>query len=355
MPSIRRRYFLQCAGSTIALWGLSQAKAIRKNDAYGKAMAQDTSQIIREPLGKTSFTEARLARQEEVHQLPLPGEMMLRIGIDESLDKDPLVSELIQRSRRIEVIDLQDGEVDYIIGRATVQAHQEGLNRIAANSIGLFLPDFHPIANTFGSSIESVSNAINRLSYALDKLLITHIVRAIANAGTSRPRVKATVQADGQDVQLAYLGQGSEQSPSVSQLTPVFSGGQVSFRIENQESIPVYLSLFAIDSEQNTVLVYPRIRRSSTTSFGSQVLPPAEEITIPSADDGFQLQVGGDGDLEIFLIAATHPLDLTPHRALYGSQTLDLYAAEEILQNLYKGANAEGLQYAALSVRFAVD
>ena len=356
MPPIKRRYFFQCAGSTIALWSLSQARSIWASDGYGKALAHGISKSVREPTGQTAIAGAELALQREAHQLPQPGEIILRIGIDESLGENPLIPERIQGNRRIEVIDLRDGEVDFIIGRATVESQQNSSNRIAANSIGLFSPDLQPIANTFGAANESVFSAINRLRHTFDKLLITQIVRVIATTGTQSPRVKATMLTERQDVQFSYLGRGFESSSSASQLTPVFSGGQVIFQIENQESIPVYLFLIAIDSEQNTVLVYPRLRGSARTLFDGQVLPPTEEITIPRADDGFRLRFDrGDGDIEIFLIAATHPLDLTPHRALWGSQVLDLYATEEILQSLHEGASAEGLQYATLSAKFAVD
>ena len=351
MPSIKRRYFFQCAGATVALWGLSQARSIWASDGYGNALAYSRSQSAKKPTGQSLRSEAGSALQGEV-PLPRPGEMMLKIGIDESLGEDPLVPELIQRNRRIEVIDLQDSDVDYIIGRATVESQQNSSNRIAANSIGLFLPNLQPIANTFGAANESVPSAINRLRHAFDKLLITQIVRTIATAGTSRPRVRATMLTEGQDVQLVSLGQDFEPSLSASQLIPVPSGSQVSFEIQNQENIPAHLFLLAIDSEQNTILMYPRLSRGSTLYFGSQILPPAEKITVPDASDDFQFQFTGDGDMEIFLVVAIHPLS---SGVFYESQALDLFVVERILQDLHRGARAEDLQYAALSFKFSVD
>ena len=42
MPCIKRRQFLQFAGSTLTTWGLCQLDIQRQGDRYGKVLAQST-------------------------------------------------------------------------------------------------------------------------------------------------------------------------------------------------------------------------------------------------------------------------------------------------------------------------
>ena len=314
----------------------SQRRSVR---IISRSGLQAVGELVDTPLP----IEAGIVLQEEIRQLPQPGELTLRIGIDASLDDEPLTSELLQQINRVEVRTLQESEVDYIIGRATVTYQQESLDRIAINSIGLFLPSFHPVASTFGNSNESISDAINRLDSSFDTLLSTRVLRTVANSRTSRLKVKATMLAEGTEAQLAYLGRDSEQLSSVSELLLVPSGSMVSFQVENQEDLPIYIYAFAIDSSQVTIFIYPTTLRSVSQVF------PSEQVVIPTAEDHLQLRVLGVGDLEIFMIASTYPLKFEPSQSL----RLDISTAEEILLQLNRELGADISQYTALSVKFS--
>lgn len=60
MPSMKRRHFLQTAGSSLAALGLSQTNFLRQADRYGKALAQSTPRKLALLIGVNEYTDPEI-------------------------------------------------------------------------------------------------------------------------------------------------------------------------------------------------------------------------------------------------------------------------------------------------------
>ncbi|MEA5595882.1 DUF4384 domain-containing protein [Rivularia sp. UHCC 0363] len=92
-------------------------------------------------------------------------------------------------------------------------------------------------------------------------------------------------------------------------------GTQVAFELENQESVPLYVSILVIDAAGEMAVIFPN---DWGVSEGATLLPAGEKRTIPSQEDGFKLTVGEPfGITEALIITSTNPLR-TSLKALQG-------------------------------------
>ncbi|NJS16237.1 MAG: DUF4384 domain-containing protein, partial [Nostocaceae cyanobacterium CSU_2_110] len=92
-------------------------------------------------------------------------------------------------------------------------------------------------------------------------------------------------------------------------------GTQVAFELENQESVPLYVSILVIDAAGEMAVIFPN---DWGVAEGATLLSAGEKRTIPSQNDGFKLTVGEPlGMTEALIIASTSPLR-TSLKALQG-------------------------------------
>lgn len=134
----------------------------------------------------------------------IPDNLSLRIGLDLSLGKDITQAKTILKYlKRIEVLPLQQGEIDYIFGRMNNK------------SLGLFFPGMDAIPGSFGFVGEKMTDAVLRLQAKFKSLLAARIVKMMLNTDSSRLKVTAS---------LMRVDQGNQ---AIAQVFPTRALGQL--------------------------------------------------------------------------------------------------------------------------------
>ncbi|NJM22620.1 MAG: DUF4384 domain-containing protein [Richelia sp. SM1_7_0] len=267
----------------------------------------------------------------------IPANIQLNIGLDDALNRNTLAQakQAFQAINRVSALPLRQQEVQYIFGAMTSAKYQEFQKRRIPNlppagSYGLFLATLDEIVpKSFGDSGETVTAAIKRLTSKFKSLLAARVVKQmLGNTNTSKIKVTASMNiADSKKViaetfPVRGLKKGTNQTAPVK--PPVITengipklpiGTQVAFELENQESVPLYVSILVIDAVGKMAVIFPN---DWGVSEGVALLSAGEKRTIPSQEDGFKLTVGEPfGITEALIITSTNPLR-TSLKALQG-------------------------------------
>ena len=259
----------------------------------------------------------------------IPANIQLNIGLDDTFDGSTLraAKQAFQAINRIYAVPLGQKEVQYIFGVMTKIRYQELQKRRIANlppvgSFGLFVSTLDEIIpKSFGDSGETVTKAIERLTSKFKSLLAARVVKQmLGNTNTSKIKVIASMNIAGSQKVLSETfpvrgfqkQQGANQKPQKKPIItengiPKLSiGTQVTFELENQESIPLYVSILVIDAAGEMAVIFPN---NWTVSDGAALLAAGEKRTIPIPSDGFKLTVGEPlGMTEALIIVSTNPL-----------------------------------------------
>ncbi|NJM17941.1 MAG: DUF4384 domain-containing protein [Richelia sp. SL_2_1] len=262
----------------------------------------------------------------------------LNIGLDDTFDSNTLnqAKQAFQTINRVSALPLRQQEVQYIFGAMTSARYQELQKRRIPNlppvgSFGLFLATLDEILpKSFGDSGETVTDAIKRLIPKFKSLLAARIVKQmLGNTNTSKIKVTASMNIAGSQKVISetfpvrgFKKQTDNQNTLVK--PPVITengipklpiGTQVAFELENQESVPLYVSILVIDAAGEMAVIFPN---DWGVAEGATLLSAGEKRTIPSQNDGFKLTVGEPlGMTEALIIASTSPLR-TSLKALQG-------------------------------------
>jgi Caspase domain/Domain of unknown function (DUF4384) len=263
----------------------------------------------------------------------IPKDLTLKIGLDDGFDGSTMTQarQALQTINRITPFALGQQEIQYIFGRITQSRYQQlqqskVKNLPAVGSFGLFLPSLDQIVvDSFGAKNETVTDAVKRLQPKLKSLLATRIAKQmVGNNSTSLLKVIASIDIAGNGV----LGQKiiSKALPTrgiIKQTTggtntpnkPIIKDGEIPklpvntevvFTIENQELVPIYISVLVIDAAGEMAIIYPN---NWTASEDTALLPAKDKRIIPVSDDGFKLTIGKPlGMTEALIIASTSPL-----------------------------------------------
>lgn len=253
----------------------------------------------------------------------IPKDFRLKVGVDSSLKTTP--SNLANQSqlKRIEFRELQQYEVDYIIGRVTVE-NQDDFKPLdgfdtppSVNGIGLFSPALVPIADSFGSPTESISQALKRLQPKLNGLLAIRWLKLALNADSSRLFVRAEMLTGKQKI-ASKIVRGDNKSRSFPEQVPndftdrstgqlkIPIGTEIIFNITNEENRNLYLTILGVDSEGSISIVFPNIWSGEADV---NLLAPADTKVIPSAGDDFNLSVLEPlGVTEILIVVSSSPM-----------------------------------------------
>lgn len=254
----------------------------------------------------------------------IPSNINLIVGLDPSLGNDAnAAKQALQTNQRIEVRLLQQGEVNYILGRFTDRDREELQSRQIAdmpnvNSIGLFSPGLDLIPGSFGASNESIANAVNRLQPKLKSLLAARIVKLTLNTNSSRLNAIATMNREGQKQILAntFPVRGITSQPDAANVGnngitsdsyQIPLGTSVQFQITNKESRPLYVSVLAIDSTGEISVLFPN--NWTATDDVMQVNPDRTLLLPDPSQDNFKFVTQKPtGITEVLIIASTTPL-----------------------------------------------
>ena len=257
--------------------------------------------------------------QEKVRGIPT--NLTLKIGLDPSLGQDMNAARQgLQAIKRIEARPLQQGEVQYIVGRIT-ETYQKMLRQAGATSIpalgstGLFAPGLDLVPESFGPPTETIAAAIERLQSKLKSLLAARIVKLTLNSNASRLNVAVSMTPAGSNQLLAstFTARGLGKAAKPSNPTPAIDarrlplGTSIQLRVTNNDPRTLYFSVLVINSSGEMAVIFPNQWMAS-----EEVMQVAsgQTLELPKAGrDNFQLVTQEPkGTTEVLIIASSAPL-----------------------------------------------
>lgn len=309
----------------------------------------------------------------------IPADITLKIGLDDSFDSNTTAqaTQALKSLNRITPLPLRQQEVQYIFGRMTQERYQQlqkfnTQNLAPVGSLGLFLPSLDQIIpKSFGDANETVPAAVERLKSKLKSLLAARIVKKmVGNTNTSRLKVNAsmTIAKSQKIVSETFTVRGRENPKQPANTGNLKDGGiprlpidaQIAFLVENQESVPLYLSILVIDAEGEMAVIFPDNQLVSN-SADTVMIAPGEKRVIPENNE-MTLNISEPlGITEALIIASTSPLKDslqalqkiarrgdTTRRAAFAATDEFLDITDKLLQDLDTatrgGTNGEGQQ-----------
>ena len=254
--------------------------------------------------------------QEKIRSIQ--SDLKLKIAIDDSArNRQGEIQQAFAAFKRIEILPLQQGEIDYIFGRTAPEMFPSTTATTPPiNSWGLFYPDLTFLPGSFYSSDENIIAAVERLQNKLQSLLAIKLIRLTLNPHSSSLKVSATISNSSAPQKI--LGEAvtsrsnlnytpKYRSASSSGIEPIPVGTSLQFAIANQEDRPIYVNILAIDAEANITVIFP----NHWTNLTQQILiPPKTTLKIPDYyTSGFELQSAEPlGMTEILIVSSTNPL-----------------------------------------------
>jgi hypothetical protein len=323
----------EVSGKTFTCWlgGIETSNPLSTNtvlavvDSQGKERSKVKLDTRRGLIGTGTLLEGNAQSlqpgallQEEVRGLP--SDLTLRIGLDPSLDQATAKTALSTISR-VEALELEQGQVDYILGQVTADDHNRLQGRIpvipAIGSVGLFTPSKDKtISDSFGPADENVTDAVRRLQPKLKLLLANRVLRAVLNPGSSQLKVSASINPvgarDGNN--LAATGtrgaQGSRNlvttaiTPDIGTVKP---GDNIQIKVQNQETRDLYISVLGIGSDGEMTVLFP----SDFTAAADASLVGAGKTLVapqPGRENYEFIVTGPAGAIEIIVLASANSL-----------------------------------------------
>lgn len=316
-----------------SLEGFNEKSILNIIDAKGEAAGQvqiESRQGLNAKARLVSATKVQPAPgtllQESIRTIPK--NLTLKIGLDETLLDSAAIKQAQQALQTIPRVEAVTGqqETHYVLGRMSKTQHEQLQRRVAnlpaVGSIGLFSPTLDAIvATSFGSTGEAVNVAVTRLQPQLKSLLAGRVVRYIlGNAGTSRVNINVKmIVADSKKVLgQAFTARGIGKNTGASQpnkpvtlsdsgIPKLPVGMKVAFQIQNNETVPLYVSILSIDSSGKMDVIFPF---DWSSSEGDALIQPGKQLLIPeSGANNSTLQVSEpQGFSEALIIASTSPL-----------------------------------------------
>jgi hypothetical protein len=300
-----------------------------KNGLIGYGRLVETS--------RRSALQSGLLLQEQARAIP--EDFNLRIGLDESLADTGSrgVADVIARTSRLEPAPLGATEVHYILGRMTEERYRElqGQNEgaiPAVGSVGLYGQGLDLIPGSFGSSDESVTDAIARLQAKFRSLLAARLVKLTLNADSSRMNVSAVMKVvdpqTGEPInvvaqEFTVRGGSSLQQAELNQSPVTIPSGVVEFEngipqlpldtrvdieVENREAGNLYVTVLVITPEGDMFVIFPNTWTASTEAAVIEA-GQTRKIPDPALGDQFKLTVGKPlGTAEVLVIASATPI-----------------------------------------------
>lgn len=208
----------------------------------------------------------------------IPSDYKLLIGLDNSLGKDiSFARNEIGKMERIEPIYLQTGQVHYIFGRMTKVRQAELRNKQVQNipelnSFGLYTEGLDLIPYSFGTSRETISNALSRLKSKFSSLLAARILKLTLNANSSRLKVSASLNIDNQETltaqtlpsrtttKVSEIDADTLDNPNLSYKNGILQipfKTSVQFQIKNQEPHDLYITVLIINPQGKINVLFP--------------------------------------------------------------------------------------------------
>ncbi|HEY9631946.1 MAG TPA: caspase family protein [Coleofasciculaceae cyanobacterium] len=180
----------------------------------------------------------------------------------------------------------------------------------AEGSIGLFSPGRDElIPDSFGEPGETVTKAISRLQAKLKSLLAVRLIKMTLNANSSRLKLAVSMLPEAGKDMIAEAftprsGTTRERAAGLSQRLNL--GTPFQFRVTNEESRPLYLSILSVDPTRGLTVLFPHKWRGSDDVTR---LDAGQTLLIPNPNqDEFQLVAQAKGIAEVLVVASVSPL-----------------------------------------------
>lgn len=273
--------------------------------------------------------------REKVLTIPDP---TLRIGLDPSVTDDadqaraaferaiaPPATTTGSSISRVTVLPVNEqADVEFILARTTEDIHHQlasvGVTELPPlGAIALFAPDFSRfVPDSQGSVDEPIVRAVNRLRLRFKSLLVGRVLQELA--GTSSDlQVRGEVFApSGRGPVLPIVSRGVQlesvaslsvepTTPGLQTMTPeaFVSGDVIQLRVHNQEHEAIFLSVLAITSGGDVVVLHPA---NWDAPVEAARIGPGEELVAPNAD-GVELFLAGNGFVELITLVSRDPLN----------------------------------------------
>ncbi|BAY24037.1 peptidase C14 caspase catalytic subunit p20 [Calothrix sp. NIES-2100] len=256
----------------------------------------------------------------------IPTDITLQIGLDDSFDSKTTAqaTQALKALNRITPLPLGQQEVQYIFARMTEERYQQlqkfhTPNLQLVGSLGLFLPSLDQIIpKSFGEANESIPAAVERLKSKLKSLLAARIVKKmVGNTNTSRLKVNASmIIANNKTIVSETFTVRGRQNPQQSANAANSEDGiiaqlpvntQIAFQVENQETVPLYVSILVIDAQGEMAVIFPDNQLVSA-SEDAVMIAAGEKRVIPENDEMTLTISEPLGITEALIIASTSPL-----------------------------------------------
>ncbi|MEO1148350.1 MAG: caspase family protein [Cyanobacteria bacterium J06638_22] len=330
---------LSAADTVFAVWD-QRGQAITSPD--GEAIAVQKSGITGNPLvgrgtvisGDSSRLQPGMFLRERIVGLPANPELV--VGLDPSLEDEAdaaiaALDSILQTtnaegqsvSRLRPVAMDQQTSVDCILVRMNDDLRQRVTPSTQANlpgneAYGLFTPALAFISRTDGSSSESVTAAVNRLTSRFKTLLAAKVLRAIAST-TSDLQISGDVfsanRPSGPRLPITTRTLDSPGSRNANTVQPFTDGDVMQLEVRNDESTALYVSCLLVNSRGEVDVLHPA--RWDAPEEAARVAA-GESLVIPRQEDDVMVTLRGNGFLEMITLVSTEPL----RNALQGLQTI---------------------------------
>lgn len=271
----------------------------------------------------------------------LPKNLPLVVALDSSLERIERVDAIsaLAAIPRIDSVTVGEQPADYLFGKATapvgttalslddssgkvaLQSNQAGADRV----YGLFSLGRTAIPSTVLDAEEAVKTAVNRVTPQLRSLLAAKLLRLTESQASSRLGVRATLQVVSPDERI-IMQHTARRSPwdapesrLVSLLTSqgtiptIATGSKIQYRLQNFSDRPVYCVLLGVDSDGNSIALYPSVTQRSGPSQGdASVIQPGDAIAVPPPMGSAEWRIDSPPGLaETHVVFSPEPLTQT--------------------------------------------
>ncbi len=253
----------------------------------------------------------------------IPSDLTLRIRLDASLGQEQAAAkQALQGIKPMEAVSSDETDIHYILGRVTPAYYQQ-LQKLKVTplpeigSLALFSLAADLIPGSADVPGESVTDGVKRLQAKLKSLLAARLVKLTLNATSARLSVAAAMETvdGGQLVAESFTVRGAKsvsfsQNRGVRALTSnaqkIKQGTQVQFLVQNNELVPLYISVLLISVDGTLTVLSPL-----PGTGDNPPVTPGQTIQIPDPNRGelYKFKVAGEsGRAEALVIATTTPL-----------------------------------------------
>lgn len=278
-----------------------------------KAQAMEFSGIAPLQVGQRVWESVRV----------LPRNPSLTVALDGTLARIERVdaTSALAALRHVVPVTMGEQPADCLFGRVRQpqSSDEAGSPQSERGTYGLLSPTHEPIPGSLTDTEEAVKTAIGRLSSLLDRLRAVKLLRSLANEGSSRLGMKASLVVVGAEDRVELEKQTARGMGNLEKSIPAFREAngiftlpalsRIRYRVKNLSDRPIYFTIFSFDPDGRTPIYYPL---TPDDQRQQHPIPPGEMAIVPapSESEGWLLP-RTPGLVTTQIIGSTRPLTAT--------------------------------------------